>query len=143
MLDNLSTLLQLVHTFTTFHTCTLQLAQLLVTKTIGSETMGNSQLDPLNTDHKQLLLELSCILGEQSTSFQNRRVFCILPPVNVRPLQLKTLRRRRCLLRLLQKKTLTWQSCQPQATTNTNTLAVFSGNTNTNTKTVMLSTPGC
>ena len=64
---NLFTLLQL------FHTSTLHLAQLLVTKTIGSETMGNSQLDPLNTDYKQLLLELSCILGEHSTSFQYQK----------------------------------------------------------------------
>ena len=44
---NLFTILQL------FHTSTLHLAQLLVTKTIGSETMGNSQLGTLNTDHSQ------------------------------------------------------------------------------------------
>ena len=37
--------------------------------------MGNSQLDPLNTDYKQLLLELSCILGEHSTSFQYQKSY--------------------------------------------------------------------
>ena len=105
----MSTRLQLVHT------STLHLAQLLVTKTIGSETMGNSQLDPLNTDYKQLLLELSCILGEHSTSFQ------------------------------YQKSCLDLASCQRKATANKNTETAMHSSqatTNKNTDMTKLSTSG-
>ena len=118
------------HAWQLVHTSTLQLAKLLVTKTIVSETMGNSQLITNN-----FCLNSAVDKAIRAPCSSIRRVFCILPPVNVKSLQMKTLRRWCCLLRQLQIKILTWQSCQPQATTNKNTLAVFSGNTNTNTNT--------
>ena len=67
---NLFTLLQL------FHTSTLHLAQLLVTKQLAVKkwAIASWALSILIT-HKQLLLELSCILGEHSTSFQYQKSY--------------------------------------------------------------------